>query len=193
MKSDWKQLDAKYPEMTKERLLEIILQQDSVIEGMQERLSLIEQELAKLKHQTPHIPVHSHIQEESVKHHLLTARTLPEAPISLQEMIPPVQQTEDMLFKVAKAVFHTSWMAVLLGIFIEVVLVIISSVGELPKDFNPLIADLVQKTTWAYLVCIALTLATIALKFRVLVMGIVGFLAAPLRPISCKRERWREK
>lgn len=84
-------------------------------------------------------------------------------------------------------------MAVLLGIFIEVILVIISSIGELPKDFNPLIADLVQKTTWAYLVCIALTLATIALKFRVLVMGIVGFLAAPLRPISCKRERWREK
>ena len=179
MKSDWKQLDSKYPEMTKERLLEIILQQDSVIQSMQERIAHIEQELARLKHQTPNTPVHSHIQEESDAHHLLTTRTLPEAPISLHELIPPIPQTEDKLLKVAKAVFHTSWMAVLLGIFIEVVLVVISSIGALPKDFNPFIADLVQKTTWAYLVCIALTLATIALKFRVPVMGFIGLLAAP--------------
>lgn len=182
MKSDLEQLDSKYPEMTKERLLEIILQQDALIQRMQERIAIIEQEIAKLKTQAPVAPVHaSHVQEESDDNHLLSARTLPHAPISLHDLIPPVSysQDEDKLVKVAKAIFHTSWMAILLGILIEIVIVVIASFGGLPDGLEPFAADLIQKTSWAFLVCIALTLATVTLKFRTPVMGIVGLLAAP--------------
>lgn len=183
MKSDLEQLDSKYPEMTKERLLEIILQQDALIQRMQERIALIEQEITKLKTQTQIAPVHAQPihEEESDDNHLLTARTLPHAPISLHDLIPPVShsQDEDKLVKVAKAIFHTSWMAILLGILIEIVIVVIASFGGLPDGLEPFAADLIQKTSWAFLVCIALTLATVTLKFRTPVMGIVGLLAAP--------------
>lgn len=182
MKSDLEQLDSKYPEMNKERLLEIILQQDALIQRMQERIAIIEQEIAKLKTQVSATPLHtSHVQEESDDNHLLSARTLPHAPISLHDLIPPVSHSEgeDKLVKVAKAIFHTSWMAILLGILIEIVIVVIASFGGLPDGLEPFAADLIQKTSWAFLVCIALTLASVTLKFRTPVMGIIGLLAAP--------------
>lgn len=179
MKSDFEQLDSKYPEMTKERLLEIILQQDSLIQKMQERIALVEQEIERLKTQTAPIHRQSTQDDYSEENHLLTARTLPNAPLSLKDMVPQDIESKDKLLKIAKAVFHTSWMAILLGILIEVVIVVIQSFGGLPGGFEPYMADLVQKTSWAFLVCIALTLATITLKFRIPVMGIVGFIAAP--------------
>jgi hypothetical protein len=188
-------IKSKYPEITKERLLEIVLQQASLIQKMQDRIVLIEQEISRLK--TGHSNVNaSPIQPARVVNvppRQTVQQSIPKQTIVQQEIpvkeIPvkgiPIsavatQQDDDKLFKVVKAVFHTSWMAVLLGIFIEAALVIVVSLNGVPESFKPFVADLAQKMSWAYLVCIALTLATVALKFRIPVMGVVGFLAAPL-------------
>lgn len=178
------ELNAKYPEMTKERLAEIVLQQSSLIQKMQERIYEVEQEITRLK------AVNSNANSSLIQPaHVVsanrpqTAPTLPQhTKIDYQEPsnVIPKQQGNDMLYRVVKAVFHTTWMAVLLGLFIEIVLVVIVSTNGVPESFKPYIADLAQKMSWAYLVCVALTLATVALKFRVPVMGVVGFLAAPL-------------
>lgn len=182
MKPEIQQLNSKYPELTKERLLEIILQQESLIQRMQERIGAIEQEIIRLRTQglTPNV---SHSAQFENASRPQTAQAVSYQTVSQQEneniVHIAVAETEDTFTKVMKAVFHTAWMAIALGIIIEIALILVVSIGGVPESFKPFLADLLQKTSWAFLVCIALTLATVALKFRVPVMGIVGFLAAP--------------
>lgn len=178
MKFDPSQLNASYPELTKERLAEIVLQQTAMIQRMQERIIAVEQEVVRLRmSQTPNVsgayqqpmPASSGVQKAVV-----------------QESVPTETGGEAIVYKVARAVFHTSWMAILLGIFIEVVLVIVATFGGTFGDVRPFVADMFQKVSWGFLVCIALILTTATTRFRVPAMSIMGLLAAPAAVIIAR-------
>lgn len=78
-----------------------------------------------------------------------------------------------------RIVVHTAWMSLVLGIGLEVILLLISAGYGTFKSIQPFVADLVQKITWASMVCVGLALGGAAAKMRPQVTGLSGLLFAP--------------
>jgi len=83
-------------------------------------------------------------------------------------------------FDAWKTLLHVGWLAVLLGLTMEVVLVALAAGFGTLKGTNPVLADLVQKVSWSVVVCVGLAVGTTAKKARGPLMGLAGLLAAPL-------------
>src|SRR3989442_12334841 len=79
-----------------------------------------------------------------------------------------------------RALLHVGWLAVLLGLVMEVILVVLAAGFGTLKGANPILADLVQKVSWSVIVCVGLAFGTTAKKARGPLMGLAGLLAAPL-------------
>lgn len=74
---------------------------------------------------------------------------------------------------------RVAWLAILLGLAMEVLLLLVTGFGDVfgLKSFT---ADLVKKVSWSVLVCAGLAVGATLSKIRNPMMGILGFLAAPL-------------
>ena len=83
-------------------------------------------------------------------------------------------------FDAWRALLHVGWLAVLLGLVMEVILVVLAAGFGTLKGANPILADLVQKVSWSVLVCVGLAVGATAKKARGSLMGLAGLLAAPL-------------
>lgn len=83
-------------------------------------------------------------------------------------------------FDAWKTLLHVGWLAVLLGLSMEVILVALAAGFGTLKGANPVLADLVQKVSWSVVVCVGLAVGTTAKKARGSLMGLAGLLAAPL-------------
>lgn len=79
-----------------------------------------------------------------------------------------------------RTLLHVGWLAVLLGLAIEVILVVLAAGFGTLKDAYPVLADLVQKVSWSVIVCVGIAVGTMAQKARGQLMGLAGLLAAPL-------------
>ncbi len=75
---------------------------------------------------------------------------------------------------------QVAWLAILLGLLIEIVLVVLAAgFGNIP-GVRPIVADLVQKVSWSVIVCVGLAFGTVASKAKSSFMGVAGLFAAPL-------------
>ena len=83
-------------------------------------------------------------------------------------------------FDAWRALLHVGWLAVLLGLVMEVILVALAAGFGTLKGANPILADLVQKVSWSVVVCVGLAVGTTAKEARGSLMGLAGLLAAPL-------------
>lgn len=79
----------------------------------------------------------------------------------------------------AAKLLNVAWLAILLGLAMEVLLLIASSFGDF-LGFGTLVADLVKSVSWSLVVCAGLAVGTTVSKIRVPLMGVLGFFAAPL-------------
>ena len=79
-----------------------------------------------------------------------------------------------------QSLLHVGWLAVLLGLAIEVILVVLAAGFGTLKSAYPVIADLVNKISWSVIVCVGIAVGTMAQKARGPLMGLAGLLAAPL-------------
>jgi len=79
-----------------------------------------------------------------------------------------------------KSLLYVGWLAALLGLTMEAVLVALAAGFGTLKGANPVLADLVQKVSWSTIVCVGLVVGTTAKKARGSAMGLAGLLAAPL-------------
>lgn len=79
-----------------------------------------------------------------------------------------------------KSLLYVGWLAVLLGLTMEAILVALAAGFGTLKGANPALADLVQKVSWSTIVCVGLAVGTTAKKARGPAMGLAGLLAAPL-------------
>ena len=71
------------------------------------------------------------------------------------------------------------WLAILLGLAMEGLLLLLGSgFGEI-IGLRPGIADLVKNVSWSIFVCVGLAVGTTLSKIRVPAMGLLGLLAAP--------------
>jgi hypothetical protein len=74
---------------------------------------------------------------------------------------------------------RVAWLAILLGIGIEILLLLVAAgFGVLP-GLERVIADLAGKVTWSTLVCAGLALGAAVSRARAPLMGISGLFAAP--------------
>lgn len=80
----------------------------------------------------------------------------------------------------ARTVVNVAWMSILLGVTLELFLLLIAAGSGPLVKLQPFAADLVQKITWASMVCIGLALGNSAAKLRPHLTGFLGFLSAPL-------------
>src|SRR4028119_1218066 len=75
---------------------------------------------------------------------------------------------------------HVAWVAVALGLLLELLLVLLalgSGEGGRPQPF---LADLGQKISWGFIVCLGIAFGTTASKAREAKMGLLGLISAPL-------------
>ena len=76
-------------------------------------------------------------------------------------------------------VVRVAWLAVLLGLGMEALLVlIVLGLGTFP-GMGATVADLVRQVAWSVFVCVGLAIGTAVSKLRVPLMGVMGLLAAP--------------
>ncbi len=78
-------------------------------------------------------------------------------------------------------ILRVAWMSILLGVALEILILVLAAysntAGTSPKPF---IADLAQKVSWGFLVCVGLAFGGTASKAREGVMGLLGLISAPL-------------
>ena len=80
---------------------------------------------------------------------------------------------------IGATLLRVAWLAVLLGLAMEALLVALAlGFGSLPGA-GPAVADLVRQVSWSVFVCVGLAIGTAASKLRVPLMGVLGLLAAP--------------
>lgn len=82
--------------------------------------------------------------------------------------------------QVSRTLLHVAWMSILLGLVIQALLMILAVGFTNASSVRPFIADLVQKVSWAAIVCVGIALGSIVSQLRVPAMGLAGLLAAPL-------------
>ncbi len=79
-----------------------------------------------------------------------------------------------------RTILRVAWWSIGLGLALELLLLVLAAytdtAGASPKPF---IADLAQKVSWSFIVCVGLAFGATAAKARAGVMGLLGLLSAP--------------
>ncbi|MEO6458791.1 MAG: hypothetical protein ABIO92_11060 [Chloroflexia bacterium] len=73
---------------------------------------------------------------------------------------------------------RVAWLSILLGLGMQALLVLIR-IGNIP-ELQPLAAELVQKVSWAFVVCMGLAVGMGVSQASPPVMGLAGLIAAPV-------------
>jgi hypothetical protein len=75
---------------------------------------------------------------------------------------------------------RVAWLAILLGFAMEAVLLLVTAGFGIFPGLKPVAAALVTQVSWSTFVCVGLALGTTVAKARAPLMGLLGFLSAPL-------------
>jgi hypothetical protein len=75
---------------------------------------------------------------------------------------------------------RVAWLAIILGLVMEVLLLALGGVLGNSLGLKPLVADLVRNVSWSVFVCVGLAVGTAVAKARVPLMGFLGLLSAPV-------------
>lgn len=100
-------------------------------------------------------------------------------PDSNGEARAPGPTPEELTSALGPTLLRVAWLAILLGLGMELLLVLASSTGG-GLGGRPLVADLVKNVSWSVFVCVGLAVGTAVAEARVPAMGFMGLLSAPL-------------
>lgn len=79
-----------------------------------------------------------------------------------------------------RTILNLAWLAIVLGLAVEIVLITVHSFfGEIP-GVNALFADLVGKMSWSVVVCVGLAFGKAASQNHAALTGMAGLLSAPV-------------
>lgn len=79
-----------------------------------------------------------------------------------------------------QGILKVAWLSIGLGVAIEILLAASAVALGTASGPKPFVADLAQKVSWSFLVCVGIAFGTAAMRARPPVMGLLGLLAAPL-------------
>jgi hypothetical protein len=89
---------------------------------------------------------------------------------------PSVAESDRSLSRILMAV----WVAILLGIGVQLLVLASRTVAGAPFPGLNWLPELLNGVTWAVFVCAGVVLGTLASRARTAVMGLLGFISAPL-------------
>ena len=75
---------------------------------------------------------------------------------------------------------RVAWLAVILGLAMEVLLLVLGGAVGNALGLKPFVADLVRNVTWSVFVCAGLAIGTAVVKARAPLMGFLGLVSGPL-------------
>lgn len=75
---------------------------------------------------------------------------------------------------------RAGWLAIVLGILLEGVALVVAMRFGSVKTGRPLVADLVQKTSWSLFVCLGVAAGTSISRGKAAIGGLFGLLAGPI-------------
>ncbi len=73
-----------------------------------------------------------------------------------------------------------AWLAILLGMAMEAVMLAVAAGYRAAVTPAPFVADLAQKVSWAFVVCVGLGIGSALGRAKPAAMGVLGLIAAPL-------------
>jgi hypothetical protein len=82
--------------------------------------------------------------------------------------------------RLGATLLRVAWMAIILGLVMEVLLLALGGVLGDVLGLRPVVADLVRKVSWSLFVCAGLAVGTAVARARVPLMGVLGLFSAPL-------------
>lgn len=103
-----------------------------------------------------------------------TAPPLPASPVPAAPAVAPGAAIP------WRRMLHVAWMAIVLGLLLEVLLVLLALGSGEGGPPQPFLADLGQKISWGFIVCLGIAFGTTASKAREAKMGLLGLISAPL-------------
>jgi hypothetical protein len=81
----------------------------------------------------------------------------------------------------ARTLFHAAWMAVALGVVMEVAVIVTAALaGGASPTVQAIVADGLGKVSWSAIVCTGLAIGVAASRMNPILSGFAGLLAAPL-------------
>lgn len=97
-----------------------------------------------------------------------------------QQMAPKASKTS-----LSRTLLHVAWMAILLGLIVETLILIVAASFGKVLAAKPFLADLTQKVSWSVIVCMGLALARGATRLfattaQTALVGLAGLLTAPV-------------
>ncbi len=81
---------------------------------------------------------------------------------------------------ISNLLLNIAWLSVLLGIFMELILLAVAAGFNVQIKAPVVITDSVSKVSWATIVCIGLGIGAAASKMKHKFMGLAGIIAAPI-------------
>ncbi len=79
----------------------------------------------------------------------------------------------------AKTLIKAAWLSVVLGLFMQLLLLAVAALFKNSVPVQTMVADTVQKISWSTLVCSGVAVGLAAGKMRPQAMGLAGLIAAP--------------
>jgi hypothetical protein len=107
--------------------------------------------------------------EPEVSSGLMTPPTAPAIPAQPAPAASPWPQ-----------ILHVAWLSIALGLLLELVLVLYALASKQAGGPQLFLPDLVQKISWAFIVCVGVAFGTTASKAPETKGGLLGLLSAPL-------------
>ena len=77
-------------------------------------------------------------------------------------------------------VLRVSWLAILIGLAIQILVMAVTAAFGHLRTFTPVIANLVQTISWSVMVCIGIATGAAVSKMRLELTGLAGLLSAPI-------------
>ena len=92
----------------------------------------------------------------------------------------PDQTREEQAPNFGAMLLRVAWLAILLGLGMEVLLLVLGGAAGDVLGVGPIVADFVRNITWSVFVCVGLAVGTAVARARVPLMGFLGLFSAPL-------------
>ncbi|MGB3633281.1 MAG: hypothetical protein WA982_04525 [Rubrobacteraceae bacterium] len=96
-----------------------------------------------------------------------------------EEKIDGLETTEEPNSSLGATLLRVAWLAILLGLGMEVLLLLVASFGE-SLGLRPLVADFIKSISWWVVVCMGIAVGTAVARAQMAFMGLFGLLTAPL-------------
>lgn len=91
-----------------------------------------------------------------------------------------VQKSPDTSQSALRRLVTIAWLAILLGLVIQALILVGKLAGGAPAPGPPVLAGVAQGVTWSLLVCLGVGIGAMVMRAPISLAGLIGFASAPI-------------